>query len=315
MVKVSILALIFFTLFSQFKSRGINPESLMQNISGLFSDSLHLAWFGIVLILMVVNWGLEALKWQLLTDNIEEMTYASSFKGVLMGLAAGIFTPLMIGDFWGRAYLFQASNKKKSVGANLFNSFTQTYAAIFFGAVALVMFVFIYPAQSNPWMMLMAVLLVLASAGGLFILLKRASLRSVNRPAFLKGIINKYFASIADLSGKDTYNILLLSLLRNLVFGLQFILVYRMCGLDLAFIPLFIGVNLIFLVKTVGGGLNVVGDLSLREIVALWFFGMFGVSDSAVAFATFLIWAINILLPVLAGAVLISTLKSPTQHA
>ena len=95
--------------------------------------------------------------------------------------------------------------------------------------------------------------------------------------------------------------ILLLSLARTMVFNIQFLLFYISFGIQLPFLIIFIGVNLTLLIKTIGGGLNVFGDLTIREFVSINFFGMYHVDVSIILVVTFVVWFINIFLPVLIG--------------
>ncbi len=307
-VKVIILVLIIIVLLRQFRSASVSGDTLWLSLKAIFQRKEGMVFLIPVVLLMIINWAIEAVKWQKLTFSIEMKSFADSFKGVLMGLAAGIVTPLMLGDFWGRAILFEGKRKQESIGVNLFNSITQTLAAILMGALSLLLLALFFPDRMNPLMYVLTGLLFTASLLGSLLLVRNSWHK------YLPSFARKYFLSLADLDRSLVTETIGLSLLRNLVFGLQFILIYKAFGLNSGFLPLFIGVNLIFLAKTVAGGLNVVGDLSLRELTALYFFGRFETDMAAVAMATLLMWALNIFIPAVAGALLIIQFKPGTRH-
>jgi hypothetical protein len=78
---------------------------------------------------------------------------------------------------------------------------------------------------------------------------------------------------------------------------------------------LLVGVGIIFLTKTLISILNALGDLSIRELTSIYYFGFFGANFIAVSSATFMIWLVNILLPIIIGSVFILQLKfTPTRN-
>ena len=61
------------------------------------------AWFliSLILFLMLVNWGIEAVKWQLLIAKIEKISLFRAFKAVMTGVSVSIFTPNRTGAIPG----------------------------------------------------------------------------------------------------------------------------------------------------------------------------------------------------------------------
>src|ERR1700746_3482957 len=45
----------------------------------------------LILLLMLVNWSIEALKWKILIAPLETITFLSSYKAVLTGVTVSIF--------------------------------------------------------------------------------------------------------------------------------------------------------------------------------------------------------------------------------
>ncbi|MGI4806204.1 MAG: hypothetical protein ACRYFL_15665, partial [Janthinobacterium lividum] len=56
----------------------------------------------LVTVLMLINWLLEAVKWQYLTKLLEKMSLWKAIEGVFCGLTMAIITPNRIGEYGGR---------------------------------------------------------------------------------------------------------------------------------------------------------------------------------------------------------------------
>jgi hypothetical protein len=290
------LAGLVFLLYRNLKALNLNKEILGKLFQVVFHN---LKFLVSAIILLFVNYYLELRKWQLLTDLFEKRSSSQALGDVLKGLMVGLFTPFMVGDFLGRSLSFRTRNKSMAVAVNFYNSMTQTFAAIFFGAIGFGLWVIIAEVSIKKIVTYLFIVLILASFAGLFFILKlNISWGFTQKIDFLRRYNQRSITEL-DLSNLLRVKVLNFSFLRNLVFFLQFYLVLLAFGLKIPFNLAFIGVNLIFLIKTVGGGLNILGDLSIREIVGIIFFGFYQFDPTAVALATFTIWFINIFLPVI----------------
>jgi uncharacterized membrane protein YbhN (UPF0104 family) len=120
---------------------------------------------------------------------------------------------------------------------------------------------------------------------------------------------NIYWKSLINFE-KDTFiQVFLWSILRFSIIVLQFILVLQIFEINIKFIDLWAIACLVFLFKTIIPQVNFLSDLGVRELSALHFFSLFSVNLSSVISATFFLWLINILLPVLVGGILFLKLK------
>lgn len=264
------------------------------DLSRAFLDEL----FGILnipflllgIVLVIPNYFLEILKWKLLGSQLEEKNFEQSTRDVLTGLKLGVITPLMIGDYLGRSLSFKKENKTSAVLLNLFNSLTQTWTALFFGSISLGLWYSISEPKLQKILLFPFVILAV------FSLLSLAVLYGL-QPHFLRKWTNTYLHVDASLKNK----IIGLSLLRSIIYNIQYIFFYKAFAIILPNIIYLIGVNLILLIKTVGGGLNVLGDLSLRELVSINFFELYQVDQRLVLVATFAVWFFNIFSPIVFG--------------
>ncbi|MFN4123056.1 MAG: hypothetical protein ACK4GL_07100, partial [Flavobacteriales bacterium] len=90
----------------------------------------------LILLLLPLNWGLEAWKWKISLSGILHLPYLKAFRSVIAGTATGVITPNRVGEFAGRILLLPENVRKQAVGLNFVCSFSQLWATVFFGTVA-----------------------------------------------------------------------------------------------------------------------------------------------------------------------------------
>jgi uncharacterized membrane protein YbhN (UPF0104 family) len=247
------------------------------------------------ILLVLPNYYLEILKWKILGQQLETRSFKESTVEVLRGLKLGIVTPLMIGDYVGRSIGFKKENKGGALMLNLFNSFTQTWTSLVFGAAALSIWWFSEDESIRAYIFFPATAIACAAIIGLALLY---GIRFSSIPKWK--IIQPYIQNF-DLPLSIKNKIIGLSILRTLVYNLQYICFYKAFSIILGPTIYFVGVNILLLIKTVGGGLNILGDLTLRELVSINFFGLYGIDQRLVLIATFVVWFFNVFTPVVFG--------------
>ncbi|MBK8547119.1 MAG: flippase-like domain-containing protein [Saprospiraceae bacterium] len=77
------------------------------------------------LLIMPLNWFLEALKWKSVLKPIVRLSLYESFKSIMSGVFIGIFTPARIGEYAGRLINLPENARIPSLGATFYNSIVQ----------------------------------------------------------------------------------------------------------------------------------------------------------------------------------------------
>jgi hypothetical protein len=263
-------------------------------------------WAAALVLLTPVNWGFEALKWQILLRRVERTTFWSAYRGVLAGLSLGFALPAQLGDTAGRVLSLRTSARAEAIGASLVSGGMQFYVALVFGAVAWSAYLAVVPARNNTagqW--LLALLVVLSLLGVVLGLVRRRLIGWLStRPRLQR------FARYWDVGGQyDDREIglgLLVAALRYLIFSLQFYVAMQLVGVALPPLVAASGIGVVFLVKTITPAFNLLSDLGVREAAALWVFAPFDQTTGAVPApvlitVTLTLWLVNILVPVLIG--------------
>jgi hypothetical protein len=266
---------------------------------------------------MFINWILEAKKWQILIKPLAKINLFQSLQSVWIGLSLATFLPL--GNYLGRAKNLPQKNRFDSVGALIVNGGLQFWVTMLGGIYGISQFF----ELDNFVTSLLFLCWILIYLLGLFFYGKWGSLvgtratvgneeqkiknyvlsDSLEAVSYMKDWLQKNIYFVSQYSQKDILKTTFLSLLRYLVFLVQMILIFKAANFSLSIEKIIIGSSLLFAAKSVlpVGGFFV--GLSVREAIALYFFGSLG--EEKVVTITFLLWIINIGLPVLVGSVLL----------
>lgn len=261
-------------------------------------------WWALLLVLLTpVNWGFEALKWQILVRRVERVSFRDAYRGVLAGLALGMAIPTGIGDTVGRVLSLQTRQRANSVGAALVSGGMQFYVAIVMGAMAWSVHLLHVPTRDSPTARALAVgLWVLAGLGVVLALSRRSLVRWSGHWRFASRF-SHYWAVAGHYTGSEMGAAFGAATLRYITFWGQFLIVLHIYGLLLPRTDLLAGVALVFLVKTITPAFNWLSDLGVREAAALWVFEPYALPAPVLVASTLTLWVVNILAPVLVGLV------------
>jgi hypothetical protein len=247
----------------------------------------------LVLVLFVGNYVVESLKWWWLSNEIQIRSFGTAFYDVIQGVVIGFFTPFMLGDFVGRSMSFSTKYKPKVIFVNLYNGIAQIVVAIFFGSISLGFWYFQieipYQKVVGGGFLLSLILFVL----GLLVLFFFENI--LFRFTYLRNM------ELVSLPFLLKLKVLVWTVVKNILYNLQYILVFKIVDQQVSVLTIVIGTNLLLLIKTFGGSLNFLSDLSLKQLVSIYFFKKYGVAEAAIVTATFFIWFINICIPVVLG--------------
>lgn len=263
-------------------------------------------WAVALVVLTPVNWGFEALKWQVLLQRVERTSFWSAYRGVLAGLSLGFALPAQLGDTAGRVLSLRTSARAEAIGASLVSGGMQFYVALVFGAVAWARYLAVVPDRNNragQW--LLALLVVLSLLGVVLGLVRRRLISWLStRPRLNR--FARYWAVGGQYDDREIGLGLLIAAGRYLVFSLQFYVAMRLVGVMLPMDVAASGIGVVFLVKTITPAFNLLSDLGVREAAALWVFAPFDqlagtVPAPVLITVTLTLWLVNILIPVLIG--------------
>ncbi len=120
-------------------------------------------YLALAIALMLVNWGLESVKWKYLIENFEPIDFSTAIKAVFSGVTLSVITPNQIGDFAGRVIHLEVMNKFRGSLVTVIGHTAQVIVTLFFGLFSLMYFTGILVNQLYlfPLSILLVVLMVL----------------------------------------------------------------------------------------------------------------------------------------------------------
>lgn len=298
------------------------PEGQVNTFFESVLNGDNLIYVALALILMmVINWGIEALKWKFLIGQAEKINFITSFEAVLGGLAVSIFTPNRVGEFMGRVFILKKTDPLKAILLTIVGSFSQLLVTLVVGTVAYLFFAPRYLSilmYDSTWLVTgFSFSLVTVSLFSLFVFFNISALHRITIliPEKYSIRVRNSIDAMANCPRSLLLNTVVLSLLRYIVFSAQFYLAIRLMGVHFTVLQCTMVIPVIYLalaaIPTVA-----LSELGVRGSVSVFLFGLLaeaGVLDSAAALAVIsastLIWFINIAIPSLAGVIVIFRLK------
>ncbi len=306
LIKVAILCLLFWAIYNKVlvNNKWLETKDAFYANLQQFSYIL-LLW---VILLMIVNWGLEAFKWQTLIRKIEKINFFVAYKAILCGVTLAVFTPNRIGEYGGRVFYLQKANKIEAVAITLIGSFSQLIANLLIGIIGLIIYLKLY--QDLDAFMFNSIVFFLTLLAS-FLLTAYFNISFVTyffeRIKFLKKIAT-YVKSYYLYSFKELAFIFGLSFIRYLVFTAQYLILLYLFGVPISIFEGFVIINMIFLVQTIIPSIALI-EIGIRGNIALEFIGAFSLNTLGILAATFSLWLINLIVPAILGSLLILKLN------
>lgn len=256
-------------------------------------------WLVLAAILLTAcNWGVEGLKWKILLRHIYPVNLKSALGAVTTGVYISMFTPNRSGEFLGRIIYLPGAEKLRGAVLSFCGSLAQISTTIMFGTLGLAAFLVSQGEQIAA--LTTALLGLLASAFALFIFF---NFQEVLTPFLKVKFLARHAARIEamhEIPLKTRANVLILSNIRYLVFTFQFLLLLQAFGVAISPFAALTGISASFLGNFAIPTLTLT-ELGVRGVTALYFLGAFSSDAVGIAFATYSLWFINLLLPALAG--------------
>jgi uncharacterized membrane protein YbhN (UPF0104 family) len=297
------------SIYRQVKNQP-NLETAWEGIRASFSTPL--VWNLVaVIVLMIVNWSIEAIKWKISVKPIQQVSFLKAFRAVLSGVSFSVSTPNRVGEYLGRVLYMDEGNRLKTISITIVGSISQLIITLLMGCVGLII---LRPAiESNQllspiWMNVIIYGTITVLAGVLLFYFRLSWLiRWVDRLPGMKRF-SYLVQALEDFDTRLLLRLLLFSLLRFVVFIVQYYLLFQLFAVDVSWVQTFWAVSVSFLVMAVIPTIAII-ELVQRGKVMTTIMALYTANDLGVGFATAGIWLINLIVPAIIGSVLILGVK------
>lgn len=275
------------------------------DFENLFHQS-SVFYFLILLLLMPINWGLEAWKWKILISPLEYISFLKSLKSIFSGVTISIFTPNRVGEFVGRIFFLEKADKIKATLKSFVGSIIQLLVTLLIGSIALYFYFlngydFSHPIQGferwNEKLFLIIIVVILTCL--LFVYLTKK---------YFSTTIKVYLNLLFETNRSQVLSVWGLSILRYFTFTIQYFLALKVFNVQIDFTISVMIIAIIFLV-TSALPTFAISEIAVRGATAVYFFSTVSDDSTAVVAASLLLWIINLAIPALIGEIFVWNLN------
>ena len=264
-----------------------------------------------VIVLMFINWAIEAFKWKLAIRAIQQVSFAKAFRAVLSGVSFSVSTPNRMGEYLGRILYMNEGNRLKAISLTIVCSMSQLIITLLAGSIGLMLLwneIETVHIVSSVWMrfIISGVVIVLVTLTLFYFRLNWLVKWGTRIPAIRR--YNYLIKTLEDFNATRLLQLLSLSAIRFLVFIVQYYLLFSLFDVQIQWWQAFWTVSISFLVLAVIPSFAI-ADLGLRGKVALTMIGLFSANNLGIWMATMVIWLVNLIIPAIIGSLLILSIK------
>jgi hypothetical protein len=308
-----VFCLLAWSIWQQLYRQPHWPTSLQQ-VKSAFAGN---AWWKIALVgvLMIVNWSLEARKWQILVNRVQRISFWQSVKAVFTGTTMAFFTPNRMGEYMGRILYIEDGKRIKAISLTLVGSMAQLLVTWLAG-IGGFLFVRCHIADNSPadtsmlfWTLMM---LYITIAG--FVILTLFYFRIAWLVRWIERIprIDKFVTYIKDLDSLNAtilLRILSLSIARYGIFIAQYYLLFEVFGVSMHMGQVAGAISVVFLLLSIVPTIAIITELGVRWKASIEVVQLFSGNITGILATSLAIWVINLVIPALIGSLLILGLK------
>ena len=274
-------------------------------------------WWKVLLavLLLLVNWGCEARKWQIAIKTVQPVSFVRSLKAIFTGVTLAFFTPNRIGEYMGRILYIRPGVRVKAISLTIVCSMAQllvTWLAGIGGLIFSMYFIAQQGGENTYTLFWMRTLLYISVGGALILTLFYFRLAGLVKliekiPRLEKLIVN--IRVLESFNATILLRILSISIARYGIFIVQYYLLFDVFNVPLTFAQVIGTVSVVFLVLSIVPTIAVITELGVRwktsvEVVQLFTGNITGILATSLA-----IWIINLVIPALIGSLLLLGLK------
>lgn len=260
---------------------------------------------------MLLNWGIEARKWQVLVQHVQQFSFLKAFKSVLSGCSITMLTPNRVGEYGGRILYVDDGNRIKAISLTIVGSISQFLVTMILGCCGLVYLRFfsqreaVLPAMWGDVLIYLSVTITLVSS--LFYLRIGWLVRTMEKVPALQKVVN-HIKVLDEFDNVQLIRIFSLSLGRYMVFVLQYLLLLQVMQVEPGLFTGFWLIAVFYLLMAMAPTIGFV-ELPVRVSACWALLKYFTANELGVSAAALGIWLINLVVPAIIGSLLILSIK------
>ncbi len=300
---------LFYSLYKQVKEQPHFHDSIELIKQAPFGSNAFIFWT--VVMLAFVNWGIEARKWQILIQHLQQISFFVAFRAVLSGVTLSLNTPNRIGEYGGRILYIKEGNRIKAISLSIAGSMSQLIITLFMGCCGLIFLIVEKQAGAGFvmglsffWIKILLFVSIIATFIFMVIYFRLSWLIKIIEkiPSFMK--YAHYISVLEEFHAKVLLRLLSLSFFRYTVFVIQYILLLHVLNVEITWMQAFWIISILFLVLAIVPSFAI-ADLGIRGKFSTELLTLYSTNTVGIIGTTFGIWFINLFIPAIAGSILI----------
>ncbi|MEY4629399.1 MAG: hypothetical protein RLZZ595_1725 [Bacteroidota bacterium] len=273
----------------------------------------------LVVLLMFLQWMLEAKKWQLLLNGFVVVSLAKATKTIFSGIAFSIATPNRIGEFIGRILHLPKEARLQGTTCTFIGNFAQLIVTCMAGSIALFLVDADLVLQGSPaFSTTMHALKIATPVAVLFFLVLYFKTSLFFRWLLQFKFIQPWRERLVGLSAipfATLMEVLIWSFCRYGIFMVQYWLLFELLDLPIGLMQTCIGVSVMLLWLAIIPTISM-AELGLRWQFSILLFSPITTNTLGLTMAVTFVWFINMVLPAILGSLFLIGFKiqSPNQE-
>ncbi len=280
----------------------------IENLGSYFSDlnTSQIVYLVLILLLMPINWLLEAIKWRNLIFSIEKLGIFKSLLAVWTGVTIGSITPNRIGEFGGRILFLKKENRITASGLTLYGDLSQFIITFCIGLSSFLVLIKFYLLNSTiqSFETVVIAFSLIAIIISSFIYFKINWIVNYLKKIKIFKKLSEKFNKFEEIPTKLKIKTLFFSALRYLIFTSQFYFSLRFFKIEIGITETFISIASVYLASTVIPNIPF-AEIGIRLSFSTIFIGLFTPKVAEILLSSTMIYLINVLFPIIFGGITI----------
>ena len=257
-------------------------------------------------VLLLANWGLEAVKWRYLMRAHESVSLWLALKAVFSGTTISLITPNRIGEYAGRVVHLEKSDKVQAAFTTMVGSLSQLCVTVLLGCLCFMLQLDVLLPQYNLTSRMVILMCTVVMLLSLVLYYNMWVLGAVTSRFPLLHRFNRYLHVFEQYDMGQLTHVLLFSAVRYAVFTLQYLLLIHAFHVSISSSAALLMIPVIFLAQSLLPSFALT-ELGMRGPSAVFFFSLSatGLSQAGIMLSAYSLWIINLIFPSLLGLILL----------
>ena len=260
----------------------------------------------VLLFFTLLNWFFEVLKWQILVQSLQEISFVTALKQSLSAHTLSIITPFKSGEYVGKSLFFEKRKRKKIILLNLVGNLAQLTVTLFFGILGLVFF-FTHFEVPIPYYKVRRLVYIFGSVIAFFIIGNQVLKNSK------WSYYQKVYVFYKEIVVSSKVNVLFFSVLRYFIFSHQFYFLVLLFGIEVTYSTAMFLIFSMYFIATILPVMSLL-DFVIKGSIAIYLFTFVGADELKILLVSTLMWLLNFVFPAVIGAIYILFYKNKNTN-